>query len=83
MQNSGKEKSLPLFAYLLLFTIMTSPRFDLLAAVRASAVDYELNAGVVFAVSAWFMASLAIPHRIGVNVVFRAFARRGARAPMP
>ena len=56
MQNSGKEKSLPLFAYLLLFTIMTSPRFDLLAAVRASAVYHKLNAGAVSAVSAWFMA---------------------------
>ena len=54
---------------------MTSPRFDLLAAVRASAVYHKLNAGAVSAVSAELMASLAIPDRIGVNVVFRAFAR--------
>ena len=57
---------------------MASPRLDLFAAVRAGAVDYKLNAGVVSAVSAELMASLAIPHRIGVNVVFRAFARRVA-----
>ena len=31
---------------------MASPHFDLLAAVRASAVDNELNAGAVSAVSA-------------------------------
>ena len=57
---------------------MASPRFDLFTAVRASAVDYKLNAGAVSAVSARFMASLAVPDRIGVNVVFRAFARRVA-----
>ena len=54
---------------------MTSPRFDLLAAVRASAVDYKLNAGAVPTVSAELMASLAVPYRISVNVVFRTFTR--------
>ena len=56
----------------LLSAIMASPRFDLLAAVRAVAVDHELNTGAVFTVSARFMASPAIPDRIGVNVVFGA-----------
>ena len=54
---------------------MASPRFDLLAAVRASTVDYELNASAVSAVAAFLSASLAVPYRIGVNVVFREFAR--------
>ena len=54
---------------------MASPRFDLLTAVWASAVDYKLNAGAVSAVSAFLSASLAVPYRIGVNVVFRAFTR--------
>ena len=59
-------------------TIMASPCFDLLSAIRTSAVYHKLNAGAVSAVSAELMASLAIPHRIGMNVVFRAFARRVA-----
>ena len=57
---------------------MACPRFDLLAAVRAGAVNHELNTGAVSAVSAELMASLAVPYRIGVNVVFRAFTRRVA-----
>ena len=31
---------------------MASPRFDMFTAVRASAIDHELNAGAVSAVSA-------------------------------
>lgn len=62
----------------ILFAVMTCPRFDLLAAVRANAVDHKLNTGAVSAVSAELMASLAIPDRIGVNIVFRAFTRRVA-----
>lgn len=61
-----------------LVAIMTSPRFDLLAAVRASAVYHELNVGAVPAVSAGLVAGLAVPNRIGVNVIFGAFARRVA-----
>ena len=61
-----------------LTAVVASPRFDLLAAVRASTVDNKLNAGAVSAVSAELMTSLAIPDRISVNVVFRAFARRVA-----
>ena len=57
---------------------MASPRFDLLAAVRASAIYHKLNTGAVSAVSAGFVASLAVPDWIGVNVVFWAFARRVA-----
>ena len=64
--------------FYLLFTIVTSPRFDMFTAVRASAVDHKLNAGAVSAVSAEFMACLAVPDRIGVNIVFRTFARRVA-----
>ena len=64
-----------------LSAIMASPRFDLLAAVRASAVDYKLNAGAVSAVPAELMTSLTVPDRIGVNVVFRAFTR--CVAPLP
>ena len=54
---------------------MASPRFDMFTAVRASAVYHKLNAGAVSAVSAFLSASLAVPYRIGVNIVFRAFAR--------
>ena len=61
-----------------LSAVVASPRFDMFTAVRASAVDYELNASAVSAVSAGFMASLAVPYRICVNIVFRAFARRVA-----
>ena len=61
-----------------LFAIMASPRFDLFTAVRAGAVDYKLNAGVVSAVSEFLSASLAVPDRIGVNIVFWAFTRRVA-----
>ena len=58
-----------------LSAIMASPRFDLLAAVQASTVDIKLNVGAVSAVSAELMTSLAIPDRISVNVIFRAFTR--------
>ena len=53
---------------------MASPRFYLLAEF-GRAVYHELNADAVSAVSAGFMASLAAPDRIGVNIVFRAFTR--------
>ena len=58
-QRSGKDKSLPLFCVSTLFTIMASPRFDLLAAVRAGAVDHKLNAGAVSAVSAGLILLLS------------------------
>ena len=77
MQNSGKEKSAAV-RISILFTIMASPRSDLLTAVRASAIDHELNASAVSAVAAGFMACLAVVNRIGMDVIFRAFARRVA-----
>ena len=61
-----------------LSAVVASPRFDLLTTVRAGAVDYKLNAGAVSAVAAGLMASLAVPYRISVNVVFRTFTRRVA-----
>ena len=61
-----------------LSAVVASPRIDLLAAVRASAVYHKLDAGAVSAVAAFLSASLAVPYRIGVNIVFRAFARRVA-----
>ena len=57
---------------------MASPRFDQFTAIWAVAVYHELNAGAVSAVSAFLSASLAVPYRIGVNIVFRAFTRRVA-----
>ena len=63
---------------LLLFTIVASPCRDLFAAVGAGAGDDELNTSAVSTVAAGFMTSLAVVNRIGVDVVFRAFARRVA-----
>ena len=63
---------------LLLFTIVAGPCRDLLPAVGAGAGNDELNASAVSAVAAGFMAGLAVINRIGVDIVFRALARRVA-----
>ena len=66
---------------LLLFTIVAGPCRDLLTAVGAGAGNDELNASAVSAVAAGFMAGLAVVNRIGMDVIFRAFARRVAALP--
>ena len=84
IENGNLVDQVPVITCECLVTIMTSPCIDLLAAVRASTVDYKLNASAVSAVSTELMAGLAIPDRIGVNVVFRAFTRRVATlSPIP
>ena len=48
----------------------------MLAAVGTVAGNYELNASAISAVAAGGVASLAVVNRIGVDIVFRALARR-------
>ena len=60
---------------------MAGPCRDLFAAVGAGTGNNELNASAVSAVAAGFVASLAVVNRIGVDIVFRALARRVATLP--
>ena len=60
------------------FAIVAGPCRDLFTAVRAGAGDDELNASAISAVAAGLMTRLAVVNRIGVDVIFRAFARRVA-----
>ena len=58
--------------------MVAGPCRDLFAAVGAGTGNDKLNAGAVSAVAAGFMAGLAVVNRIGMDVIFRAFARRVA-----
>ena len=78
--KSGAEAPLLLLIYssFWLFAIVAGPCRDLFAAVGAVAGNDELNASAVSTVAARLMTRLAVVNRIGMNVVFRALARRVA-----